>query len=154
MGFWKALAKVFPDTRYQRCLVHKTANVLTVRSKSVQPKVKSELREIWLSGGRDSANKAFDGVLAKYNDKYPAAMKKLTKGREELLAFYDFPAAHWASIRTTDPIASAIATVRLRSKQVKNSGSRATTLAMVFKLLQSAQKNWNRQDRPCSTYPV
>ncbi|RAP69608.1 MULE transposase domain protein, partial [Candidatus Erwinia dacicola] len=65
MGFWKALAKVFPDTRYQRCLVHKTANVLTVRSKSVQPKVKSELREIWLSGGRDSANKAFDGVLAK-----------------------------------------------------------------------------------------
>ncbi len=92
----------------------------------------------------NSANKAFDEVLAKYSDKYPAAMKKLTKGREELLAFYDFPAAHWASRRTTNPIASAFATVRLRSKRVKNGGSRATTLAMVFKLLQSAQKNWNR----------
>ncbi|NJD85034.1 hypothetical protein EWM60_04005 [Candidatus Erwinia dacicola] len=90
--------------------------------------------------GRDSANKAFDGVLAKYSDKYPATMKKLTKGHEELLAFYDFPAAHWASIRTIDPIESAFATVRLRSKRAKNGGSRATTLAMVFKLLQSAQK--------------
>ena len=144
MGFWKALAKVFPDTRHQRCLVHKTANVLAALPKSVQPKVKSELRDIWLSGGRDSANKAFDGVLAKYSDKYPAAMKKLTKDREELLAFYDFPAAHWASIRTTNPIESAFATVRLRSKRAKNCGSRATTLAMVFKLLQSAQKSWNR----------
>ncbi len=76
MGFWKALAKVFPDTRHQRYLVHKTANVLAARPKSVQPKVKSELGKIWLSGGRDSANKAFDGVLAKYSDKYPAAMKK------------------------------------------------------------------------------
>ncbi|RAP67638.1 MULE transposase domain protein, partial [Candidatus Erwinia dacicola] len=78
MGFWKALAKVFLDTRHQRCLVHKTANVLAARPKSIQPKVKSELREIWLSGGRDSVNKAFNGMLAKYSDKYPAAMKKLT----------------------------------------------------------------------------
>ena len=147
MGFWKALAKVFPDTRHQRCLVHKTANVLASLSKSVQPKVKSELRDIWLAEDRGSANKALNGILAKYGDKYPAAMKKLTKDREELLAFYDFPAAHWASIRTTNPIESAFATVRLRSKRAKNCGSRATTLAMVFKLLQSAQKNWNRLKR-------
>lgn len=124
--------------------MHKTANVLASLPKSVQPKVKSELREIWLAEDRESANKALDGVLAKYGDKYSAAMKKLTKDREELLAFYDFPAAHWASIRTTNPIESAFATVRLRSKRAKNCGSRATTLSMVFKLLQSAQKSWNR----------
>lgn len=144
MGFWNALAKVFPDTRHQRCLVHKTANVLASLPKSVQPKVKSELRDIWLAQDRKSANKALDGMLAKYSDKYPAAMKKLVKDREELFAFYDFPAAHWASIRTTNPIESAFATVRLRSKRAKNCGSRSTTLAMVFKLLQSAQKGWNR----------
>lgn len=144
MGFWNALAKVFPDTRHQRCLVHKSANVLASLPKSVQSKVKSELRNIWLAENRNSANKTLDGMLAKYGDKYPAAMKKLTKDREELLAFYDFPSAHWASIRTTNPIESAFATVRLRSKRAKNCGSRATTLAMVFKLLQSAQKSWNR----------
>lgn len=144
MGFWNALAKVFPDTRHQRCLVHKTANVLASLPKSVQPKIKSELRDIWLAENRESADKALDVMLVKYGGKYPAAMKKLTKDREELLAFYDFPAAHWASIRTTNPIESAFATVRLRSKRAKNCGSRATTLAMVFKLLQTAQKNWNR----------
>lgn len=144
MGFWNALAKVFPDTRHQRCLVHKTANVLASLPKSVQAKVKGEMREIWLAEDRESANKALDGMLVKYTDKYPTAMKKLKKDREELLAFYDFPAAHWASIRTTNPIESAFATVRLRSKRAKNCGSRATTLAMVFKLLQSAQKSWNR----------
>lgn len=144
MGFWNALAKVFPDTRHQRCLVHKTANVLASLPKSVQPKIKSELRDIWLAENRESADKALDAMLVKYGDKYPAAMKKLTKDREELLAFYDFPAVHWASIRTTNPIESAFATVRLRSKRAKNCGSRATTLAMVFKLLQTAQKSWNR----------
>jgi len=102
------------------------------------------MREIWLAEDRESANKALDGMLAKYTDKYPAAMKKLKKDREELPSFYDFPAAHWASIRTTNPIESAFATVRLRSKRAKNCGSRATTLSMVFKLLQSAQKSWNR----------
>ena len=144
MGFWNALAKVFPDTRHQRCLVHKTANVLASLPKSVQPKIKSELRDIWLAENRESADTALDVMLVKYGDKYPAAMNKLTKDREELLAFYDFPAAHWASIRTTNPIQSAFATVRLRSKRAKNCGSRATTLAMVFKLLQTAQKSWNR----------
>ncbi|MBD1573895.1 IS256 family transposase [Vibrio sp. S17_S38] len=144
MGFWNALAKVFPDTRHQRCLVHKTANVLASLPKSVQPKIKSELRDIWLAENRKSADTTLDAMLVKYGDKYPAAMKKLKKDREELLAFYDFPAAHWASIRTTNPIESAFATVRLRSKRAKNCGSRATTLAMVFKLLQTAQKSWNR----------
>ena len=144
MGFWNALAKVFPDTRHQRCLVHKTANILASLPKSVQPKIKSELRDIWLAENRESADTTLDAMLVKYGDKYPAAMKKLTKDREELLAFYDFPASHWASIRTTNPIESAFATVRLRSKRAKNCGSRATTLAMVFKLLQTAQKSWNR----------
>ena len=93
MGFWNALAKVFPDTLHQRCLVHKTANVLASLAKSVQPKIKSELRDIWLAENRESADKALDAMLKKYGDKYPPAMKKLTKAREELLAFYDFPSA-------------------------------------------------------------
>lgn len=115
MGFWNALAKVFPDTRHQRCLVHKTTNVLASLPKSVQPKIKSELRDIWLAENRASADKVLDAMLVKYGDKYPAAMKKLTKDREDLLAFYNFPPAHWALIRTTNPIGSAFATVRLRS---------------------------------------
>lgn len=144
LGFWKALAKIYPDTVHQRCWVHKTANVLSSLPKSVQPKVKSELREVWQAESRQMANKALDVLLAKYSPKYPAAMNKLEKDREELLAFYDFPAEHWVSIRTTNPIESAFATVRLRSRRAKNCGSRETTLTMVFKLLQSAQKNWNR----------
>ncbi|EJM2521940.1 transposase [Salmonella enterica] len=103
---------MFPDTRHQRCLVHKTANVLASLPKSVQPKIKSELRDIWLAENRVSADKALDAMLVKYGDKYPAAMKKLTKDREELPAFYDFPVAHWASIRTTNPIEPAFATAR------------------------------------------
>ncbi|MCY1700868.1 IS256 family transposase [Lelliottia sp. SL45] len=144
MGFSNAQAKVFPDTRHQRCLVHKTANVMASLPKLVQPKIKSDLRDIWLAENRESADTTLDAMLVKYGDKYPAAMKKLTKDREELLAFYDFPAAHRASIRTTNPVESAFATVRLRSKRAKNCGSKATTLAMVFKLLQTAQKSWNR----------
>ncbi len=131
MGFWNAEAKVFPDTRHQRCLVHKTANVMASLPKLVQPKIKSDLRDIWLAEDRESADTTLDAMLVKYGDKYPAAMKKLTKDREELLAFYDFPAAHGASIRTTNPVESAFATVRLRSKRAKNCGSKATTLAIV-----------------------
>lgn len=144
LGFWNAMAKIFPDTQYQRCWVHKTANVLASLPKTMQPKVKAELREIWLAESRDAANDAFDVLLARFSAKYPAAMKKLEKDREELLAFYDFPSEHWASIRTTKPIESAFATVRLRSRRAKKCGSRETTLSMVFKLLQSAQKSWNR----------
>ena len=144
LGFWKALSKVFPDTRHQRCWVHKTANVLDKLPKSVQPKVKSDLHEIYLAETRDSAHKAFDSTLKRFQDKYPKAMENLEKDRDELLAFYDFPAAHWIHLRTTNPIESTFATVRLRTKRSRSCGNRDTTLSMVFKLLQSAQKRWKR----------
>ena len=144
LGFWKALSKVFPETRHQRCWVHKTANVLDKLPKSVQPKVKSALHEIYLAETRDSAHKAFDSTLKRFQDKYPKAMENLEKDRDELLAFYDFPAIHWIHLRTTNPIESTFATVRLRTKQSRSCDSRDTTLSMVFKLLQSAQKRWKR----------
>ena len=144
LGFWKALSKVFPDTRHQRCWVHKTANVLDKLPKSVQPKVKSALHEIYLAETRDSGHKAFDSALRRFRDKYPKAMENLEKDRDELLAFYDFPAIHWIHLRTTNPIESTFATVRLRTKRSRSCGNRDTTLSMVFKLLQSAQKRWKR----------
>jgi len=144
LGFWKALNKVFPDTRHQRCWVHKTANVLDKLPKSVQPKVKSALHEIYLAETRDSAYRAFDSTLRRFRDKYPKAMENLEKDRDELLAFYDFPAIHWIHLRTTNPIESTFATVRLRTKRSRSCGNRDTTLSMVFKLLQSAQKRWKR----------
>ncbi|GKR00345.1 IS256 family transposase [Aeromonas caviae] len=144
LGFWKALAKCYPDTAHQRCWVHKTANVLSVLPKSVQPKVKEALHDIWMAETREDAHKAFDRTLTRFEAKYPGAMDKLVKDRDELLAFYDFPAEHWVSIRTTNPIESTFSTVRLRTKRARNCGSRETTLAMVYKLLESAQKNWKR----------
>ena len=142
LGFWNALSKVYPDSRHQRCWVHKTANVLNKLPKSMQPKVKAALHEIWMASSRDDAYKAFDNTLELFGAKYPKAMECLSKDREELLAFYDFPAEHWIHIRTTNPIESAFATVRLRTKKCRNCGSRDTTLAMVFKLMESAQKRW------------
>jgi len=106
LGFWKALSKVFPDTRHQRCRVHKTANVLDKLPKSVQPKVKSALHEIYLADTRDNALKAFDRALRRFRDKYPKAMENLEKDRDELLAFYDFPAIHWIHLRATNLIQS------------------------------------------------
>src|SRR5690625_3990012 len=144
LGFWKALSKAYPQTRQQRCWVHKTANVLNKLPKAVQPKVKASLHDIWMADTRDNAHKAFDVALAKYSAKYPKAMECLKKDRDAILAFYDFPAEHWTSIRTTNPIESAFATVRLRTAKMRNCGSRDTTLAMVFKLLETAQKRWNR----------
>lgn len=144
MGFWSALSKVYPETDHQRCWVHKTANILNKLPKSVQPKVKADLHEIWMAETRDEAYTAFDRTVKRFQAKYPKAMECLAKDREELLAFYDYPAEHWVHIRTTNPIESTFATVRLRSKRSRNCGSRATTLAMVFKLLQSAQKRWKR----------
>lgn len=142
LGFWNALSKVYPDSRHQRCWVHKTANILNKLPKSMQPKVKAALHEIWMASTRDDAYKAFDNTLELFGAKYPKAMECLSKDREELLAFYDFPAEHWIHIRTTNPIESAFATVRLRTKKCRNCGSRDTTLAMVFKLMESAQKRW------------
>jgi transposase-like protein len=144
LGFWKALAKLYPDTEHQRCWVHKTANVLNKLPKSVQPKVKADLHEIWMAETREDAHKAFDRTLKRFQAKYPQAMDCLAKDRDALLAFYDYPAEHWVHIRTTNPIESTFATVRLRTKRSRNCGSRETTLAMVFKLLQSAQKRWKR----------
>ncbi len=144
LGFWKALAKCYPDTRHQRCWVHKSANILSALPKSVQPKVKAALHEIWMAETQDEAHKAFDRALVRFESKYPGAMERLRKDREELLAFYDFPAEHWIHIRTTNPIESTFSTVRLRSKRARNCGSRETTLAMVYKLLETAQKRWKR----------
>ena len=144
LGFWKALAKCYPDTAHQRCWVHKTANVLSVLPKSVQPKVKEALHDIWMAETREDAHKAFDRTLTRFEAKYPGAMDKLVKDRDELLAFYDFPAEHWVHIRTTNPIESTFSTVRLRSKRARNCGSRETTLAMVYKLLEVAKKKWKR----------
>jgi transposase-like protein len=110
LGFWRALAKCYPDTVHQRCWVHKTANVLAALPKSVHPKVKDALHEIWMAETRAEAHTAFDRILVRFEAKYPKAMEKLTKDREELLAFYDFPAEHWVHIRTTNPIESTFST--------------------------------------------
>lgn len=142
LGFWSALSRIYPETRQQRCWVHKTANILNKLPKSMQPKVKASLHEIWMASTRDAAYKAFDNTIALYSAKYPKAMECLAKDKEELLAFYDFPAEHWQHIRTTNPIESAFSTVRLRTHKSRNCGSRDTTLAMVFKLMEVAQKRW------------
>jgi len=144
LGFWKALGKVYPGTGHQRCWVHKTANVLNKLPKSMQPKVKAERHEIGMAESRKDAERAFDRTLKRFEAKYPQAMDCLHKDRDALLAFYDYPAEHWVHIRTTNPIESTFATVRLRTKRSRHCASRDTTLAMVFKLLQSAQKRWKR----------
>jgi len=144
LGFWAALRKVYGEAREQRCWVHKTANVLNKMPKSVQPKAKADLHEIWMAESREKANKAFDTFLEKYEAKYPAACECLRKDRDVLLAFYDFPAEHWKHLRTTNPIESTFATIRLRHRKTKGSGSRRTSLAMMFKLAQSAEKRWRR----------
>jgi len=143
-GFWNALSRVYPTTRHQRCWVHKSANILNKVPKRLQPKVKAALHDIWMAETKEDALKAFENALARFGPKYPKAMECLNKDRDELLAFYDFPAQHWVHIRTTNPIESTFATVRLRSGKVRNCGNRDTTLSMVYKLLQSAEKRWKR----------
>ncbi len=144
LGFWAALREVFPETREQRCWVHKTANVLNKLPKSVQPKAKADLHEIWQAETREMANKAFDHFLEKYGVKYQAACECLTKDRDVLLTFYDFPAEHWGHLRTTNPIESTFATIRLRHRRTKGNGTRRASLTMMFKLAQSAEKHWRR----------
>lgn len=142
LDFWNALNKVYPDTRHQRCWVHKTANMLNKLPKAMQPKVKAAMHEIWMAPTREAAHRAFDQTIERFQAKYAKAMECLAKDREELLAFYDFPAEHWVHIRTSNPIESTFATVRLRTKRTRNCGSRSTTLAMVYRLILSAQKRW------------
>lgn len=144
LGFWKALRQVYPSTRVQRCWVHKTVNVLDKMARSQQPSAKSMLHEVWMSATKEDAIKAFDRFVASYQAKYPKAVECLVKDREELLAFYDFPAEHWQHLRTTNPIESTFATVRLRTYKTKGAGSRSAGLAMAFKLVKSAQKHWRK----------
>ncbi len=144
LGFWKALPKVYGETRGQRCWVHKTANVLNCLPKSIQPKAKVALQQIWMAPGREEAYKAFDSFVAIYEAKYPKATNCLEKDRDALLAFYDFPAEHWGHIRTTNPVESTFATVRLRTAKIRGCVSRNTILALVFRLGLSAQKHWIR----------
>jgi transposase-like protein len=140
LGFWKALAKVFPATREQRCTVHKTANVLDKLPKRLQPQAKAKLNDIWQAATRADAEQAFDLFLATYEAKYPKATDCLRKDRDVLLTFYDFPAEHWRHVRTTNPIESTFATVRLRHRRTKGNGSRQACLTMVYKLMESAAR--------------
>ena len=142
LGFWKALRQVWPTTREQRCWVHKTANVLDKLPKGQQPKAKAMLHDIWQAATKGEAEKAFDLFVATWQAKYAKATECLVKDREALLVFYDFPAEHWVHVRTTNPVESTFATVRLRTSKTKGSGSRAACLTMVFKLMESAAKNW------------
>lgn len=144
LGFWKAMHEVYGDTRQQRCWMHKTGNVLNSLPKSTQPKAKKALHEIWQAATREEAYAAFDGFLETYEAKYPKATACLEKDREELLAFYDFPAEQWPHLRTTNPIESTFATVRLRTAKTRGCLSRETMLTMVFRLSLSAQKRWRR----------
>ena len=142
LGFWGAVRKVFPQTREQRCWVHKTANVLNKLPKGVQPKAKAMLHDIWMAETTSSADQAFDLFVATFQAKFPAATACLEKDRDVLLTFYDFPAEHWIHIRTTNPVESTFATVRLRTRKTKGAGSRLACLTMVFKLAMAAQKTW------------
>ena len=144
LGFWKALAQVDPQTRQQRCWVHKTANVLNALPQNRQESAKHELQQVWMAATRAEAHRAFDAFVATYGQKYPKAAQCLAKDRDELLAFYDFPAEHWPHLRTTNPIESTFATVRLRTEKTKGCGTRAACLTMTFELVQSAQRRWNR----------
>lgn len=144
LGFWAALEEVYPDTRQQRCWVHKTANVLNYLPKSVHGKAKQALKEIWMAEDRDSAQKAFDHFIRLFKAKYPKAVVCLVKDREAWLAFYDFPAEHWVHIRTTNPIESTFATIRHRTNKSKGCVSRETMLTMIYKLAMCAEKQWRR----------
>jgi transposase-like protein len=144
LGFWAALEESFPKTREQRCWVHKTANLLDKLPKRAQPHAKKLIHEMYLSATRADALNAYNRFLEEYEAKYPKAAECLKKDKDLLFTFYDFPAEHWAHLRTTNPIESTFATVRHRTRQTKGCGSRMATLTMVFKLSVQAQKHWRR----------
>ena len=141
-GFWKALRQVHPATGEPRCWVHKTANVLDKMHKRVPPKAKQTLHAIWMAPTRAEGEQAFDAFLAMFAAKYPPAVECLKKDRDVLLTFYDFPAEHWIHLRTTNPIESTFATVRLRHRRTKGNGRRAACLTRVFELCESAARTW------------
>jgi transposase-like protein len=144
LGFWAALREIYPETRQQRCWVHKTANVLNYLPKSLQPKAKAALHEIWMAATKADATTAFNQFVVTFGAKYPKAVECLVKDREALLAFYDFPAEHWIHIRTSNPIESTFATIRHRTERTKGCLTRDGMLSMIFKLGMSAEKNWRR----------
>lgn len=144
LGFWKALRKIFGEARSQRCWVHKMNNVLNKMPKGIQAKAKQQLQDIWMAETKQDAEEAFDLFLKTYQSKYPKACECLEKDREQLLAFYDFPAEHWIHIRTSNPIESTFATVRLRTAKTRGCVSRTTILTMVFRLGLSAEKGWRK----------
>jgi putative transposase len=144
LGFWAAQAEAWPETRSQRCWVHKTANVLNELPQSIQGKAKAGLHEIWMAATKAQAGKAFDRFVRDFGAKYPKAVDKLVKDRAALLAFYDFPAEHWVHIRTTNPIESSFATIRHRTTRTKNCVSRNTLLGLVFQLALTAEKSWRK----------
>jgi putative transposase len=144
LGFWAAIREVYPSTQEQRCWVHKTANILDNMPKSVRPKAKERIHDIYLAPTREQAFVAYNSFLSLYEKKFPKACECLAKDKETLFAFYDFPAEHWVHIRTTNPIESTFATVRLRTEKTKGCGTRLTTLTMVFKLTHETQKTWKK----------
>ncbi len=144
MGFWSALEEVYPSTKEQRCWVHKTANILDKVPKSVQPKMKALIHEMYMAETKEDALKAYGQFVELYDDKYPKAVACLFKDKERLFTFYDFPAKHWIHIRTTNPVESTFATVRHRTRRTKGCGSRLATLTMTFKLALEAQRTWKK----------
>ncbi len=144
MGFWAALDEVYPDTKQQRCWVHKTMNVLNCLPKTAHVKAKQALHTIWQAETKENAEKAFDLFIETYDPKYPKATLCLLKDRDELMAFFDFPAQHWQSIRTSNPIESTFGTIRHRTKRSKGCLTRTGMLHMIFKLGMCAEKNWRR----------
>jgi transposase-like protein len=144
LGFWAALDEVYPSTTHQRCWMHKTSNVLNYLPRATRPKAKDDLHQIWMAEGRAQAETAMALFEEKYSAKYPKAVHCLTKDREQLLAFYDFPAEHWLHIRTSNMIESTFATLRHRTKRVKGAFSKDSALAMMLQLALEAQKRWHR----------
>lgn len=144
MGLWKAARNVYPETRWQRCWVHKTSNILDALPKGVQNKAKSMIREIYQAVSRKEADKAYRRFVEMYSSKYPKAAACLEKDKEHLFTFYDFPADHWQHIRSTNVIESTFATVRNRTDRTRGHGTMETTMMMVFKLLERASKRWRR----------
>ncbi|MEA5120002.1 MAG: IS256 family transposase [Propionibacterium sp.] len=148
LGFWAALREVWPQTREQRCWFHKIANVLNALPKSAQPGAKAALAEIWNAENRDHAERAAKAFVADYGTKWPKAAAKIADDLDVLLEFYNYPAEHWVHLRTTNPIESTFATVRLRQRVTKGPGSRAAGIAMAFKLIESAQTRWRAVNAP------
>ena len=146
LGFWAAVRDVWPETAEQRCWVHRIANVLDKLPKSLQPRAKPALHEIMYAETRAAAAQGIADFDTTYGAKYPKAVASLTVDQDRLLAYFDYPAAHWKHLRTTNPIESTFATVRLREGVTKGAGSRTAGLTMAFKLMQVAEGHWRGID--------